>query len=63
MGPAARNQRRPFTAIHRASSVLVFAVLPIVVIFALLGNGLSRGTFLYDFKGGLYGAGKDIVRC
>ena len=61
MGPAARNQRRPFTAIHRASSVLVFAVLPIVVTFALLGNGLSRGLFLYDFKGGLYGAGKDIV--
>ena len=61
MGPAARNQRRPFTAIHRASSVLVFAVLPIVVTFALLGNGLSRGPFLYDFKGGLYGAGKDIV--
>jgi len=61
MRAAARNQHRPFTAIHRASSVLVFAVLPIVVTFALLGNGLSRGPFLYDFKGGLYGAGKDIV--
>ena len=61
MGAAARNQRRLFTALHRVLSVLVFAVLPAVVTLALLGNGLARGPFLYDFKGGLYGAGTDIV--
>jgi hypothetical protein len=61
MGPAVRRQRRSFIAIHRGANVLLFAVLPIVMTFALLGSGLLRGPFLYDFKGGLYGAGTDIV--
>jgi hypothetical protein len=44
------------------SGLLVFAVLPVVVTFLVLGSGLSKGPFLYDYKGGLYEAGKDIVQ-
>jgi hypothetical protein len=53
--------RRLVAALHRISSVLLFAVVPLVVVLAVLGSAFTRGPFLYDFNGGLYGAGKDIV--
>jgi glycosyl transferase family 87 len=61
MGAAARNQRRLFSAVHRVLSVLVFAVLPGVLTVAVLATAYSKGPFLYDFHGGMYGAGKDVL--
>lgn len=53
--------RRGFAAIHRASTIAVFAVLPAVLAVTVLTASFVRGPFLYDFHGGLYGAGKDVV--
>lgn len=53
--------RRRFAAFHRASAIAVFAVLPAILAVTVLTASFVRGPFLYDFHGGLYGAGKDIV--
>jgi hypothetical protein len=60
--PPASEPRRMFALIHRFSNVLLFAVLPFVLTLSVLGSSFVRGPFLYDFKGGLYGAGHDILR-
>jgi hypothetical protein len=53
--------RRGFAAFHRASAIAVFAVLPAILAVTILTASFVRGPFLYDFHGGLYAAGKDIV--
>jgi Glycosyltransferase family 87 len=53
--------RRAFAAIHRASTVAVFAALPAVLVVAVVTASFVRGPFLFDFHGGLYAAGKDVV--
>jgi hypothetical protein len=58
---AFRDRRRMFAAVHRLSNALLFGVLPLALTLAILGSGLVKGPFLYDFRGGLYGAGQDIT--
>jgi Glycosyltransferase family 87 len=45
----------------RVGSLVAFAVVPAVLALAILTASLVRGPFLYDFKGGLYGAGQAIL--
>jgi len=53
--------RRGFAALHRVSAIAVFAVLPAILAVTVLTASFVRGPFLYDFHGGLYAAGKDVV--
>jgi Glycosyltransferase family 87 len=48
-------------ALYRASTILAFAALPVVLTLAIIGASFVRGPFLYDFNGGLYQAGNAIV--
>ena len=50
-----------FPAVYKVSNVLLFAALPVALTVVILAGGFVKGPFLYDFKGGLYGAGHDIV--
>ena len=45
----------------RVGGFVVFAVLPLVLIAAVLFSTLGRATFAYDFHGGLYNAARDIL--
>lgn len=48
--------------LSQAVTALLFGVLPVAIVVAVLGVGLVQGPFrLYDFNGGLYGAGKDVL--
>ena len=49
------------TATRRVGSVFVFVLAPAAVLLAILAVSFARGPFLYDFRGGLYGAGTDIL--
>jgi hypothetical protein len=59
--PPGREPRGLFPVVYRVSNVLLFAALPVVLTLVILSAGYVRGPFLYDFKGGLYGAGHDIA--
>jgi hypothetical protein len=48
-------------ATRRCVTVLLFAVLPAVLTVAVLATAYTKGPFLYDFKGGMYRAGKDAL--
>ncbi|MDQ6775085.1 MAG: DUF2029 domain-containing protein [Actinomycetota bacterium] len=48
-------------AARRVGSVLAFGVLPVVLTLSILAVTYSQKTFLFDFKGDLYGAGQAIV--
>ncbi len=48
-------------AARRVGQVLAFGVLPVVLTIALLSVTYGKASSLYDFHGGLYGAGADIV--
>jgi hypothetical protein len=48
-------------ALYQASTVVVFAVLPVALTLTLLGANVAKKPFLYDFNGGLYQAGRAIV--
>lgn len=58
---ASRDSRSLGLAARRILTVLVFGVVPVVLTLAMLGVTFSSSTFLYDFHGGLYNAGRDIV--
>jgi hypothetical protein len=58
----ALDRRGLSRAVRRVATVLLFAALPAVLTLAILSASFVRGPFLYDFRGGLYGAGHDIVR-
>jgi hypothetical protein len=45
----------------RVGPVLVFAVLPLVLTVSVLAVTYGQRSFLYDFHGGLFGAGRDIL--
>ena len=49
-------------AAPRVGAVLVFGVLPVAIVLSILLITYGRPSFLYDFHGGLYGAGRDILR-
>ncbi len=48
-------------ALVRVGSILLFAVAPVVVVFAVLAWTYGTPTFLSDFHGDLYQAGKAIL--
>jgi Glycosyltransferase family 87 len=48
-------------AAARVLTVIVFAVLPIVLAFSFVAVNWNNNTFLSDFKGDLYQAGRDVV--
>jgi len=48
-------------ALFQASTVVVFAVLPVALTLMLLGANVAKKPFLYDFNGGLYQAGRAIA--
>jgi hypothetical protein len=48
-------------ALARVGSIVVFGLLPVVLISTVLGSTLGQRTFLYDFHGDLYAAGRAIV--
>jgi Glycosyltransferase family 87 len=50
-----------FAAARQVLTISLFGVLPLVATFAILTAAFIKGPFLYDFRGGLYGAGRDIV--
>lgn len=64
-GTAERARRAPASglgaAARRVGGVLLFGVLPVVLTLALLGVTYGKSSFVYDFHGGLYGAGQDIL--
>lgn len=48
-------------ALKRVVSVVVFGIVPLLVLFAVLGWTYGSSTFLSDFHGDLYVAGKAIL--
>lgn len=48
-------------ALRRVSSIIAFGVLPAVVVVATVAATVGHGTFLYDFRGDLYDAGRAII--
>ncbi|MDQ6806291.1 MAG: glycosyltransferase 87 family protein [Actinomycetota bacterium] len=49
------------SAARRVGAALAFGVLPVVLMFSILAVTYGHKTFLFDFKGDLYGAGQSIV--
>jgi Glycosyltransferase family 87 len=49
------------TGAHRVSTALVFGVLPLLLVCTFLAASWHRSTFLFDFHGDLYRAGREIV--
>jgi len=50
-----------FAGARQVLTVTLLGVLPVVVTLAILTTAFVKGPFLYDFRGGLYNAGRDII--
>lgn len=48
-------------ALRRVSSIVAFAVAPVLVNLIVLGSTFHKHTFLFDFHGDLYSAGRAIL--
>jgi hypothetical protein len=48
-------------ALRRVLAVILLAVLPAILIAAVIGTTFGQRTFLYDFRGDLYDAGRAIL--
>jgi alpha-1,2-mannosyltransferase len=48
-------------SLRKLGPILVFGVVPVLLALAILVVAYRQRTFLYDFRGGLYGAGRDIL--